>query len=603
MSMRRRQDDKSLQGKVSKESLQAASYIFSYMKPYKWYFIGGMVLLFMGSMLFMIFPFLAGQLIDVAQGEASLPIDLRQGAIILLVLLVVQGLFSYFRVIAFAQVSERSLADLRRDVFKKLITLPIPFFEGNKSGEIISRVTGDVEKLYSAFSVSLAEFIRQIIILIIGIGFLVWTMPRLTLIMLATFPLIVIGAVIFGRYIRKLSAERQDRMADTNNVLSDAFQAIAVIKAYTNEWNEVNRFGRVMDQMVSTAIRYARSRGLFAAFIITVLFGGLFLIIWQGAVMIQRGEISAGQLVTFVSYTAVIGGAMAGLGNFYTDLLGALGATERIRGILLDQSELEIGRPSVLKSSIESARISFEQVSFHYPSRPDIEVLKDISLEIGSGQTVAIVGPSGAGKSTIVQLILRFYEEYEGLILLNGQSIKEIDMLEYRSLFGIVSQEIVLFSGSIEENIRYGSPDATDVGIEEAAKNANAWEFISSFPEGMQTKIGERGIKLSGGQRQRIAIARALLNNPRILILDEATSNLDSESEGMVQEALKRLMKGRTSIVIAHRLSTIQSADQILVINNGEVVESGKHDELIAQNGMYAHLVALQLSSQSVSAL
>lgn len=603
MSMRRRQDDKSLQGKVSKESLQAASYIFSYMKPYKWYFIGGMVLLFMGSMLFMIFPFLAGQLIDVAQGEASLPIDLRQGAIILLVLLVVQGLFSYFRVIAFAQVSERSLADLRRDVFKKLITLPIPFFEGNKSGEIISRVTGDVEKLYSAFSVSLAEFIRQIIILIIGIGFLVWTMPRLTLIMLATFPLIVIGAVIFGRYIRKLSAERQDRMADTNNVLSDAFQAIAVIKAYTNEWNEVNRFGRVMDQMVSTAIRYARSRGLFAAFIITVLFGGLFLIIWQGAVMIQRGEISAGQLVTFVSYTAVIGGAMAGLGNFYTDLLGALGATERIRGILLDQSELEIGRPSVLKSSIESARISFEQVSFHYPSRPDIEVLKDISLEIGSGQTVAIVGPSGAGKSTIVQLILRFYEEYEGLILLNGQSIKEIDMLEYRSLFGIVSQEIVLFSGSIEENIRYGSPDATDVGIEEAAKNANAWEFISSFPEGMQTKIGERGIKLSGGQRQRIAIARALLNNPRILILDEATSNLDSESEGMVQVALKRLMKGRTSIVIAHRLSTIQSADQILVINNGEVVESGKHDELIAQNGMYAHLVALQLSSQSVSAL
>ena len=342
MSRRRQPVDKALQGKLSKESLNNALYVFQYIKPYKWYFIGGLILLFLGSLVFMVFPMLAGELIDVAQGTSKYDLNLGQGAIILTILFVLQGLFSYLRVIFFAQVSERGLAGLRKDLFRKLLTLPIFFFEGNKSGEIISRVTGDVEKLYSAFSISLAEFLRQIIILTTGILFLMISTPRLAWIMLLTFPVIVVGAMFFGRFIRKLSKERQDILAESNNVISDSLQAITIIKAFTNEWKEADRFSNSMDKVVKVSIRFAKGRALFSAFIVTVLFGGLFLIFWQGALMIQNNEITAGGLVSFVAYTAIIGGSIAGLGSFYSDLFGALGATERIREILHDTSELEI---------------------------------------------------------------------------------------------------------------------------------------------------------------------------------------------------------------------------------------------------------------------
>ncbi len=596
MSRRRQPVDKALQGKLNRESLANAVYIFRYIRPYKWYFIGGMLLLFLGSMIFMVFPYFAGQLVDIAQGSSDLQMDLGQGALILAVLFIIQGLFSYFRVIFFAQVSERGLAGLRQDVFNKLLTLPVYFFEGNKTGEILSRVTGDVEKLYSAFSFALAEFLRQIIILVIGIAFLVVSTPKLALIMLTTFPVIVVGAMFFGRYIRKLSKDRQDKMAESNNVVSDSLQAITIIKAFTNEWKEAARFGGAMDKVVDSAIRFAKGRAAFAAFIVSILFGGLFLIIWQGAVMIQNDEITAGNLISFVAYTAVIGGSIAGLGNFYTDLLGALGATERIREILNDESELTIQHAKRDRKAYPNANLHIDQLSFTYPSRPDVDVIKDLSFSIGSGETVALVGPSGAGKSTIIQLLLRFYTDYQGSIKINGKEISEIDMLEYRNLFAFVPQEVILFSGTIEENIHYGRLDATVEEIKEASIQAHANEFIDRFPDGIKTIIGERGVRLSGGQRQRLAIARAILNDPLILILDEATSNLDSESEGFVQDALRNLMKGRTSIVIAHRLSTIQNADKIFVLNEGELVESGNHVELLEKSGLYSHLVALQRS-------
>ncbi len=579
-----------------------AMYVFRYIKPYKWYFIGGMVLLFLGSLLFMIFPMLAGELIDIAQGQSNFDMSLKDGAFILVILFVLQGVFSYLRVIFFAQVSERGLAGLRKDLFNKLLTLPIHFFEGNKSGEVISRVTGDVEKLYNAFSVSLAEFLRQIIVLITGILFLIISTPKLAWVMLLTFPVIVVGAMFFGRFIRKLSKERQDVLAESNNVIADSLQAMTIIKAFTNEWKESSRFSNKMDAVVRVSIRFAKGRAAFSAFIVTVLFGGLFLIIWQGALMIQNGQITAGGLVSFVAYTAIIGGAIAGLGTFYTSLLGALGATERVREILHDNSELEIKRVIPDQDKYANAHVAIKNLSFAYPSRPDITVLNNLSFEINNGQMVALVGPSGAGKSTIVQLLLRLYENYVGSITINGQEINSIDMLEYRSLFAFVPQEVVLFSGTISENIHYGRLDATIDEVKEAALQAHAMEFIDRFPDGLDTIIGERGVRLSGGQRQRLAIARAILNDPLILILDEATSNLDSESEGYVQQALSNLMRDRTSIVIAHRLSTIQSADKIIVLDEGQLIEEGDHKALMMQNGLYSHLVALQQSKKTSEA-
>ncbi len=581
--------------RIKMSQLKEVNYLLKYVLPYKWYLVIGMCLLFLTSMTFMAFPYLMGQLVDVAQGNSDMQIDLKQGAILMAIILLIQGVVSYFRVICFAIVSEKSLADLRVDLYQKLMCLPIVFFEKNKSGELISRIAGDVEKLYSTFSITIAEFIRQLIILITGVMFLLFTTPKLALIMLATFPLIVLAAMFFGRFIRKLSKERQEVFAQTNDQVGESVSAISVVKTFTNEKLELGRFAAGMDRLVDVSLRFAKFRALFAAFIVSVLFGGLMFVFWQGTVMIQNNEITAGDLISFVSYTAILGGAIAGLGNFYSEILGGLGATERVRDILFENQELnEIADFQPDTKSFDPPSVQLQNLSFTYPARPDIEVLKGINMQIDPGQTVALVGPSGAGKSTIVQLLLRLYHDYEGFIEVGGNDAKSYDLANYRSSFGFVPQEVILFGATIAENIRYGNPEATKAQIIEAAKKANAWEFIEQFPEGLETQIGERGVKLSGGQRQRLSIARAILRNPQILILDEATSNLDSESEELVQQALEELMKGRTSIIIAHRLSTIKNADNIFVIKSGEVVEQGRHEELMNKEGLYANLVNLQ---------
>ena len=583
--------------------------IFVFIRPYRWYLILGLFLLFLGSMVFMVFPYLSGLMIDVAQGSSSYDLTLGSIGWILGLVLVIQGVLSYARVMLFAQVSEKGIADVRTAVYRKMLALPMVFFEENRVGDLVSRITADIEKLYSAFSVTLAEFIRQIIILVAGVIFLAISTPKLALIMLGSFPIIVVGALFFGRFIRKLSKARQEELAQSNTILNETIQSIQAVKSFTNEVFESIRYGKSIDQVVRVSLKYAQGRAIFAVFIITLLFGALFFIIWEGANMVSNGTITAGQLVAFVSYTAIIGGAIAGLGNFYTELLGAVGATERVREILKMEGEVSMVPTQIDRAGILDfapipkiplkGHIKLDQVQFSYPTRQDVPVLKGVSIEVEPGQKVALVGSSGAGKSTIIQLLLQFHQVTGGVISVDGKSIYEYDLRGYRENIAIVPQEVLLFGGTIEENIRYGHPSATQEEVMEAAKLSNSWEFISAFPEGMQTVVGERGVKLSGGQRQRIAIARAILKNPTILILDEATSSLDAASEKVVQEALHTLMQGRTSIIVAHRLATIREVDKIYVLQDGFIVESGDHYTLMEKtNGVYQNLARLQFQSK-----
>ncbi len=584
--------------KVTQESFREAIKSLGFIRPYRWSLLGGLILLFLTSMIFMVMPWLIGQMVDVAQGKAEHTYTLKDIGWGLIILLIAQGFISYTRVILFANVSEKGTADLRRALYKKMASLPITFFEENKVGDLISRLTADVEKLYSTFSITLAEFLRQIIILIVGIIFLGITTPKLSLIMLLTIPFVVVSAIFFGRYIRKLSKQRQQQIADSNSILGETLQAIQVVKAFANEMFEVKRYSSSIDSVVKIAMKYARGRALFATFIITILFGALFFIIWQGAMMVQDGTISAGELVAFVTYTFIIGGSIASLGNFYPEILGAFGATERVREILDTQSEIDLEKYPVITPQKIAGDIEYKNVHFTYPTRPDIPILKGIDLKIKSGQKVALVGPSGTGKSTIIQLLLRFYQISDGDILVDGQSIYGQNIRDFRNNLALVPQEVILFGGTIKENILYGKEDASEAEVIAAAEKSNSWEFIQSFPEGLETIVGERGVKLSGGQRQRIAIARAILKNPTILLLDEATSSLDAESERLVQDALNNLMEGRTSIIIAHRLATIRDVDTIYVLNNGVIEEQGTHDELsIIEEGLYSGLAKLQFES------
>ncbi len=582
--------------KPTMQSLKEAAKIFSYVRPYRWSLIFGLFLLSVSSLVFVGFGALFQNIIKVAEGEDFYGLSLNQIGLLMLGVLILQGLISYLRVMLFAKAAENGTADLRKDLYNKIITLPIAFFEKNKTGELVSRITSDVDRLYSAFSITIVEFIRQIILLVASITYLIFANGKLILIVILTFPVVVVLAMVFGRYIRKLSKERQKVLAETNGMLSEAVTAIQAVKAFTNEVFEIIKYGGANQRVVDISMKYARGRAIFSVFIVIVLFGALCFVIWQAAVMVQAGTIRAGDLFGFVFFGGVIGAAIGSLGNFYTEILGAIGATERVREILGMDSEVnteEKGEPLEITGEIQ-----YNNIEFAYPAREDVQVLKGLSLVVRPGQTVALVGQSGSGKSTIVKLLLRFYDIQGGEILVDGKDITELNITRLRENIAIVPQEVILFGGSIRENIAYGKTGATDEEIIHAAKQANAWEFISAFPESLDTLVGERGVKLSGGQRQRIAIARAILKDPAILLLDEATSSLDAESEKLVQDALDNLMEGRTSIVIAHRLATIREADQIFVMENGRIVEAGTHDELsIKEDGAYSNLAKLQFQA------
>lgn len=594
MRKRRNTIDDDEKKTVSKESFKQALKIFSYVKPYKWYLIVSLILVFLSTVIFFGLFKLLGLVIDVGQGQSDYEITLTQVGYIMIGILVIMGLVSYFRVILTAMASERAISDLRTDIYQKLISLPITFFEENRTGDLISRISADASKLFSIFSITLIEFFRQIITLLVGIIFLFISAPKLSVIMLLTFPLVIVLAMVFGRRIRRLSKERQKELAESNSQLGETIQNISVVKSFASETYENMKYRTTMAEVVRIAIRYAKARAWFSFFIMTIFFGAICFIIYMGAHMLKTGDMTAGELLSFVSYTGLIGGSIAGLGNFTTEIFGAVGATERIRNILALNTELTLTSDKLNSDLSVDGPIVFQDVNFTYPSRPDIKVLQNINLRIEKGQKVALVGPSGAGKSTIFQLLLRFYNLSEGDIKIGEQSIKDFDIRGFRNTIALVPQEVILFSGTIRENITYADQDASEERIINAAKQSNAMEFITNFPEGMDTVIGERGVKLSGGQRQRIAIARAILKDPAILLLDEATSALDSESERIVQEALDNLMLGRTSIIIAHRLSTIVDVDNIYVLQNGQVRESGNHNELMEiENGLYFRQASL----------
>ncbi len=564
---------------ITKNTLKKLVGIFRFLAPYKVTFIIGLVCLMLSSVMLMAFPFFAGKLLDVASGkEVPYMNSINTIALVLIGILVVQSIFSFFRVYTFAIVSEKSLADVRNTVYKKIIWLPITFFDNQRVGELTSRITSDVAILQDTFTTTFAELIRQVLTLTIGIGVIFYFAPKLTLFMLLTFPAIILLALFFGKAIRKFSRQVQDKLAEA--------------KAFTNEWFETDRYKKALNNVVDVALRSARFRGLFISFVIFALFGGIVAVVWYGATLVQSGEISIGDLLSFVLYTTFIGGSIAGLGDIYAQIQRSIGASERILEII-DQADEKEATDSILKLRGD---IDFTNVTFAYPSRPEYKVLSGLNFSIRAGEKVALVGQSGSGKSTIINLLMRFYPLQQGEIIVDGSTHVSYNLTGYRRNVGIVPQEVILFGGTIQENIAYGKPSASVEEVIEAARKANAYEFIERFPDGLNTMVGERGVKLSGGQRQRIAIARAILRDPSILILDEATSSLDAESEVLVQEALEKLMVGRTTLIIAHRLSTIRKVDRIFVIKDGQLAETGSHGELSQQqNGIYSNLLKLQL--------
>nr|WP_319397876.1 ABC transporter transmembrane domain-containing protein [uncultured Carboxylicivirga sp.] len=580
--------------KITKNGLKEAFRLYKFIKPYRFEYFIGFIFLLGSSLASLAFPKLLGDLVS-AGSEGVLSDKINQLALLIGGVLFLQTVFSYFRTYLFVRVTEKTLADLRQYTYNHLIKLPLSFFEKRRVGELNSRLSSDISLLQESLTTTLAEFIRQLITIIGGISVMVYILPKLTVFMLAVIPGVVLLAVVFGRFIRRYSKKSQAEVADSNTIVEETLQGIQSVKTYTNEFLEMARYKDKTIEVAKIGIKGGVYRGAFGAFMVFGLFGALVAIIWRGASLITTGEMDAGELFSFVLYSGFIAGSIGGLASLFARIQRFLGATEDLFEMLQEQEE-ELKEVKQLsdKDRLKGA-IQFKNLSFAYPSRPEVDVLKNISLKIEPDQMVALVGASGAGKSTITSLLFRLHSVETDMILFDHKDAADIPLSVLRSQMALVPQDIFLFGGTIRENIAYGKPKASEDEIINAAKNANAWEFINEFDNGLDTIVGERGTQLSGGQRQRVAIARALLRNPRILILDEATSALDSQSEKLVQDALKKLMQGRTTIVIAHRLSTIKNAKQIFVLDKGELVERGTHDQLLErENGVYKKLSNLQ---------
>lgn len=639
---RRNSGEKTEKKKLSKKNLKRLLGIFRFMMPYRWTFAAGLVSLFFSSTILLAFPYFTGKLIDTSMGDADWILsDINKISLALVAILAVQGTFSFLRIYFFARVNECAMADIRKALYAQYLYLPIGFYDRRRAGELMSRISADVGLLQNTFSTTLSELIRQLAILFFGTLILFATNYQLTLFMLLTFPVLVIVGMVFGRFIRTLSKKTQDALAKANIIVEETLQSVSTVKAFTNETFERKRYGSALDGVVKVALRAANYRGIFISFIIFALFGGIVLVLWFGSRLVAEGTISVGDLTSFVIYTMFIGGSIGGLGDIYGSLQKAVGASDRVQEILEQPTEISAenradGAPSDQNASpqntaeqnasaqksqepfdankphtetkpdnisaplhLPKGNILLKNVCFSYPTRPEIQVLRGIDMDIKPGEKVALVGYSGAGKSTLTQLLLRFYRINSGVFQLDGKSIYDYPLHNYRKQLGIVPQEVILFGGTIRENIAYGKPTASEAEILQAAHSANAMEFIAKFPEQLSTPVGERGVKLSGGQRQRIAIARAILKDPAILILDEATSSLDAEAENAVQKALDKLMENRTTIIIAHRLATIRNVDRIYVIDKGKIYESGTHTQLAkAEKGIYSGLLKLQSDKQ-----
>jgi subfamily B ATP-binding cassette protein MsbA len=566
--------------------------LFSFIRPYRRWLLLATVGVSVSAALGLVFPRVMGTLVDTAL-QASGNSRLDTIALLLLGVFAVQALFNYLRIYALAIVGEGVVADLRSSVFTRVVHLPVPFFDGRKTGEITSRLTSDVAVVQSTVSGAVAQALFQGITLVGGVVLLLLLSPVLSLAVLTFLPIVIIGGAFFGRRLRVISTQFQDQVATANAYADESIASIRVVKWFTAEGEAGRQYDRDIRSSYAIAIRRARWRAVFVPFVTFVAFGTLSMVLWVGGRQVIAGTLTTGELVTFLLYTLSVAGAIGAFTGLYSQLQEALGASKRIFELLDEDPEVAEAPDPVILDRI-SGSVRFEGVAFSYPGR-EAAVLSGIDLAVAPGEVVALVGPSGAGKSTLVQLIPRFYDATAGRILVDGVDVREQSLESLRGAMAAVPQEVQLFSGTIAENLRIARPGAADADLEEACRIANAHDFISGFPDGYRTLVGERGIKLSGGQRQRVAIARAVLADPRILILDEATSSLDAESEAAVQDALERLMRGRTTLVIAHRLSTVRAADRLVVLADGAIVEEGTHDQLVEAGGLYARLSDRQL--------
>lgn len=541
----------------------------------------------------------AGWMIDAVSTEDArftLNESLLLIAAILLVRAAAGGVAGYLLTVA----GESLTAFLRSEVFRSVIGQEIAFFDKRETGELTSRISSDATRVQSVVTSDIPELIGTLVTLVGAIVLLVLLSPPLTGVMLLLVPPTVIGAMVFGRKIRKLSRAVQDALADAGKVAQESISGIRTVRAFAREPQVTDRHAEHVDRSFGLARRLALYSSVFGAVTAFVGFGALIVVLWYGAKTMSEGSITTGELIAYMLYTSTVAMSVGVLGHLWTSFMGASGSAQRVFEIL--DRETRIERDSGARLEQVRGAIEFEDVHFEYPSREDVPVLRGVSFTIRPGDVVALVGPSGSGKSTIASLVSRFYDPSHGTVRLDGHELGELDPHWLRGEVGIVSQEPILFSAPISENIRYGKATATDEEVRAAARVANAHEFVSGFPEGYETQVGERGVKLSAGQKQRIAIARAVLEDPPILILDEATSALDTESETLVKEALDRLTESRTTLVIAHRLSTVRDADYVLVLDGGTIVERGTHDELIARRGVYERLVRMQFAGSSGNA-
>jgi ATP-binding cassette, subfamily B, bacterial MsbA len=578
------------------DDLKQLRKLLAFLKPYKRRLALGIGAVVVASAMGLVFPLVIGRLVDTALAESAAGdvASLNRIALFLLGVFAVQAVFNYVQQYQLAAVGEGVVADLRTRLYSHLMLLSLKFFESRKTGEITSRLTSDVGVVQGTVSQSVASVASQTLTLLGGVVMLFVISARLSATVLVILPVLIVAARFFGKRLEKISMAFQDKVAEANSVAEEAIAGIRVVQWFGAEQVLVDRYSGSISDSYRLALRRARLRALFVPAVQFSVFATISLVLWFGGRLVLAGEITGGDLVTFLLYTFTVAGAIGTFTGLYSQLQEALGSTRRIFELLDEVSEVAEPIDPIDLPVLQGA-VSFDDVSFAYSDRAG-EVLQHVHVDAAPGQVVALVGPSGAGKSTMVQLVARFFDPTSGRICVDGVDIRRLRLAQLRSHMAAVPQDTHLFSGTIAENIRMGKPDAGDDEVVTAAVAANADEFISGFPDGYQTVVGERGVKLSGGQRQRVAIARALLKDPRILILDEATSALDSESESVVQDALAVLMKGRTTFVIAHRLSTVRNADRILVLDEGRIVEEGTHTQLLAAGGLYADLAERQFS-------
>ncbi|TNE45026.1 MAG: ATP-binding cassette domain-containing protein [Deltaproteobacteria bacterium] len=556
----------------------------------------GTLFLLVGSGMGLLYPQGIRIVMDSALKQGSTKI-IDYASIAMAVVFLIQGVAIAARSYLFTVAGERIVAKLRQQLYGNVISQEIGFFDQTRTGELLNRLSSDTTVLQNTVSVNISMGLRNLASAVGGIGLLLYTSPKLTLLMLSIVPPVALGAVFFGRKIRTLSRQAQDALANASEVAEETISGIRTVRAFNREDREQDRYNEAVDRSFDVARQRALAGGLFGGVVSFAAYFAIAVVLWYGGHLVIAKKMSTGELTSFLLYTLIVAVSLAALSSLYADFMRATGAAERVFDLLERTSEIPTGEGETPKS-IEG-KIELRQVGFHYPTRPDVTVLDELDLLMHPGEIVAIVGPSGSGKSTIASLVPRFYDANQGQVLLDGEPIESYDPGWLRQQIGIVAQEPILFSTTIADNIRYGRLTATQEELEAAAKAANAHDFISSFPEGYETTVGERGVQLSGGQKQRIAIARAVLKDPRILILDEATSALDAESESLVKDALDRLMEGRTTLVIAHRLSTVKDADRVVVLDQGRIAQSGTHDELLHVDGIYRRLVEKQFVAAS----